>query len=155
MKINETKKMIVLTAAEMKEARKFGTPEYRALQEARRDYPGFATVQEKRKKNNGDFAKLTKADIIRYVDRHGSEEQKNTLVFLTKKTVDPETGEYHEPQPFFEVKKWFLNEFPDLRKARADYRQKVQSIYDAAEAKAAQIENSKIQNIHNAERVGA
>lgn len=136
MFINEKKASIELTTAEMKEARKFGTKEYRDLQEARRDYPNFAVV-EKKSKNKSDFANLNLKTIKDYVAKHGDDEQKEALSFMTKKRVDAESGEYSEPVSFFEIKNWFLNEFPELKKQRAEYRQKVQSILDAAANKAA------------------
>ena len=136
MFINEKRVSIELTTAEMKEARKFGTKEYRDLQEARRDYPNFAVV-EKKSKNKSDFANLNLKTIKDYVAKHGNDEQKESLDFMTKKRVDAESGEYSEPVSFFEIKNWFLNEFPELKKQRAEYRQKVQSILDAAANKAA------------------
>ena len=136
MTINEKKMSIELTNAEMKEARKFGTKEYRDLQEARRDYPNFAVV-EKKSKNKSDFANLNLKTIKDYVAKHGDDEQKEALSFMTKKRVDAESGEYSEPVSFFEVKNWFLNEFPELKKQRTEYRQRVQEILDAAAEKAA------------------
>ena len=136
MFINEKRVSIELTTAEMKEARKFGTKEYRDLQEARRDYPNFAVV-EKKSKNKSDFANLNLKTIKDYVAKHGDDEQKEALSFMTKKRVDAESGEYSEPVSFFEIRNWFLNEFPELKKQRAEYRQKVQSILDAAANKAA------------------
>ena len=40
-------------------------------------------------------------------------------------------------ESFFQIKKWFLEEFSELKQARKEYREKVQKIYEAAEAKAA------------------
>lgn len=138
MIINEKKMSIELTAAEMKEARKFGTMEYRNLQEARRDYPDFAVVK-KQARSKSDFAGLNLKTIKTYVAKHGDDQQKEKLNFMTKKRVDVESGEYIEPTSFFEIKKWFLNEFPELKKQRAEYRQRVQEILDSAAAKAAEI----------------
>lgn len=72
-----------------------------------------------------------------YVAKHGNDEQKESLDFMTKKRVDAESGEYSEPVSFLEIKNWFLNEFPELKKQHAEYRQKVQKILDAAANKAA------------------
>ena len=44
MFINEKKKAIELSKKEAKAAAKFGTTEYKQLQEARRDYPTFSVV---------------------------------------------------------------------------------------------------------------
>ena len=135
MKINLIKKSIELTKSEMKQAMIYGTNEYDMLQAIRRDYPGFRTVEEKTKKNKNDFGKLDMKTIKAYVAKHGTDEQKQNFAYISKRTVD-EDGEYHEPQSFFLIKSWFLNEFPEIKQARKDYRIKVQAIYDAAEAKA-------------------
>lgn len=136
MTIIEKKMSIELTNAEMKEARKFGTKEYRDLQEARRDYPNFAVVVKKGK-NNSDFANLSMKTIKDYVAKHGDDEQKAALETLTKRNMDIDSDEYAEPVSFFTIKTWFLNEFPEVKEKRAAYRQKVQSILDAAANKAA------------------
>ena len=49
MFINEKKNAIELSKKEAKAAAKFGTTEYKQLQEARRDYPTFSVVTVTRK----------------------------------------------------------------------------------------------------------
>lgn len=129
------KKSIELTKSEMKSAMVFGTQEYKNLQEARRDYPGYKVVELKAKRNKNDFSGVDMGYIRSYVEKNGSPEQKEALAFLSQKSVDAE-GNYHEPQPFFQIKAWFLNEFPELKQQRVDYRKKVLEIYRAAEEKA-------------------
>lgn len=128
---------IELTTAEMKKAMIFGSDEYKALQEARRDYPNYRVV-EKKIKNKSEFGKLTMKTIKAYVEKHGSDRQKNDLEIMTQKGVDMETGEYMEAASFFAIKGWFLNTFPELKAQRAEHRQKVQEILrDAADRAAA------------------
>ncbi len=128
---------IELTTAEMKKAMIFGSDEYKALQEARRDYPNYRVV-EKKIKNKSEFGKLTMKTIKAYVEKHGSDKQKNDLEIMTQKGVDMETGEYMEAASFFAIKGWFLNTFPELKAQRAEHRQKVQEILrDAADRAAA------------------
>ena len=136
MKTNLTTKTIELTKAEMKAAMTYGTAEYNMLQAIRRDYPGFEVIEAvKVKKSKNDFADLNMKTIRAYVEKHGTDEQKQNFAFISKRSVD-EYGEYHEAQSFFEIKSWFLNDFPEIRKQRKDFREKVQAIYEAAEAKA-------------------
>ena len=42
-----------------------------------------------------------------------------------------------EPLPFFEIKSWFLNSFPEIKAERKAYREKVQAILDEAKSKVA------------------
>ena len=136
MTINYEKKAIELTTAEMKEAKKYGSDMYNDLREARNDNPGFRVVEVKVKKSKNDFSDLNMKTIKAYVEKHGSDEQKEHFEFISKKTIT-EDGEYVEAQSFFQIKKWFLEEFSELKQARKEYREKVQKIYEAAEAKAA------------------
>lgn len=135
MTINYEKKAIELTTAEMKEAKKFGSDMYKMVCEVRRDYPNFEVKEVKTKKSKSDFSDLNMKTIKAYVEKRGSDEQKANFKFISQKTIN-EDGEYVEAQSFFEIKKWFLNEFPEIKQARKDYREKVQKIYEAAELKA-------------------
>ena len=137
MTINYNNNTIELTTAEMKEAQKYGSDMYNQICEIRRDFPNFKVkeIKSKAKKAKNDFGDLNMKTIKAYVEKHGTEEQKEHFAFISKKSIDAE-GEYVEAQSFFEIKNWFLNEFTELKKARKDYREKVQKIYEAAEAKA-------------------
>ena len=134
MNINFTTNTIELTKAEMREAAKYGSDMYKAVMAARRDNPGSRIVELKAKKTKAAFASLDMKFIKEYVEKHGSDEQKAAFTFITKRTVN-EDGEYCEAQSFFQIKSWFLAEFPEIKQSRKDYREKVQSIYNAAAAK--------------------
>ena len=136
MKINMTDNTIELTAAETKTAFTYGTREYRNLQAARRDYPEFEVVTIKAKRNHNDFSDLTLKSISIYVEKNGTDEQKEHFAFISKRTID-EDGAYCEPQPFFKIKEWFLATFPEIKAERKAYRDKVQAILDEAKAKVA------------------
>ncbi len=136
MKTNLTKKTIELTKAEYKAAMTYGNDEYKALQAMRRDYPGFRVVEEKTKRGKSEFASLDMKTIRAYVEKHGDDAQKQNFAFISKRSID-EDGEYREAQSFFEIKKWYLNEFPEIKQQRKDYRMKVQQIFEAAGIKAA------------------
>ena len=135
MTINFKNNTIELTKNEMNEAKKYGSQGYIDLMNARRDNPGFHVVEIKAKKSKSDFSNLNMKTIKAYVEKNGSDEQKAKFTTISKRTIGAD-GEYCEAQPFFQIKSWFLNEFPEIKKGRKDYRQKIQEIYDAAEAKA-------------------
>lgn len=110
MTINFTNKTIELTTAEMKKASVYNSDAYKALREARIDNPTFKIVEKKAAKSKDKFARLTMKDIAAHVEKYGSDNQKKNFEFLTN---GPE-----EKASFFEVKKWFMNEFR-LREVRA------------------------------------
>lgn len=135
MFINEREMKVEMTAEEYKKAMTPGTNEYNTYREIRRDYPGIRAEAVKSKKNKNDFSDLKKAHIKTYVEKHGTEEQKATFNFISKKRIT-EDGEYVEAQSFLKIKEWFLNEFPELKKSRKEYREKIEKIYEEAAAKA-------------------
>ena len=136
MNINFNNSTIELTKTEMSEATKYGSEMYNAVMAARRDNPGYRVVEIKTKKVKSDFANLDLKTISSYVGKNGNDEQKANFAFISKRTIG-EDGEYCEAQPFFQIKAWFLAEFPEIKQGRKDYREKIQSIYEAAAAKAA------------------
>lgn len=133
MTINFRMHSIELTSAEMKEASTYGTDTYKNLQAARQDYPNYKVVEIKAKRSKNDFADLDMKSIRSYVEKHGTEDQKEHFAFISKRTID-EDGAYCEPQPFFIIKQWFLATFPELKAERKAYREKVQAILDEAKA---------------------
>ncbi len=136
MFVNFEKNAIELSATEMNEAKKYGSEMYNAVMAARRDNPGYRVVEVKAKKAKSDFANLNLKTIASYVEKNGTDEQKKNFALISKRTIG-EDGEYCEAQPFFQIKAWFLAEFPEIKQSRKDYREKIQSIYEAAAAKAA------------------
>ena len=134
MFVNFENSTIELTKSEMTAAKQYGSEMYNAVMAARRDNPGSRIVELKAKKTKAAFASLDMKFIKEYVEKHGSDEQKAAFTFITKRTVN-EDGEYCEAQSFFQIKSWFLAEFPEIKQSRKDYREKIQSIYDAAAAK--------------------
>jgi len=120
MTINFSAKTIALSASEMKAASKYNSDMYNALRDARNDNPGFAVVTEKAKKSKAAFAGLTKEIIAKYVEKNGTDEQKADFENLTKKTIDEDTLEVAPAASFFEIKKWFLGSFPEVKKTLED-----------------------------------
>ena len=139
MNINFNNNTIELTKTEMNNAKKYGSDMYILVTNARRDNPGYRVVEVKTKKGKSDFANLDMKTIKAYVAKHGNSGQKESFAIISKRTIG-EDGEYCEAQPFFQIKAWFLNEFPEIKQERKKYREKVQGIYEAAENKASEIE---------------
>ena len=136
MNINFEKKTIELTKSEMREAKKYASEMYNTVMASLRDNPGYRVVEIKAKKAKSDFANLNLKTIRAYVEKNGSDEQKEHFAFISKRTIG-EDGEYCEAQPFFSIKQWFLNEFPEIKQGRKAYREKVQNIFESAAAKIA------------------
>ena len=137
MFINEAKKVIEMSAVEYKKSMTYGTEEYKALREIRADFPGFRTVEMKPKKGKTPLDKLTLKDIKDYVKAHGTPKQKQELIDMSVARYTDE-GVYIEAKPFFEIKQWFLAEFPVYKKALDDHEAEMKKIFDAVDTKIAE-----------------
>ncbi len=136
MNINFNAKTIELTTAEMREASKYGSQAYRDLMDARRDNPGYRTVEKKVKRTKSVFDNLTMADIRAYVKEHGTPEQKKQFLTISTAYVTDD-GIYHAAQSFFEIKKWFLAEFPQYKESMEQHNAEIIRIFEAVDAKIA------------------
>lgn len=126
MIINYDEKKIELTKTEMNEAKKYGSQMYTDLMNARRDNPDYAVAEIKAKRVKTPLDKLTMAKMRAYVKAHGTPEQKQMFLDISTPHYTDE-GVYAPALPFFDVKKWFLNDFPGYREA-IDKREKEMAI---------------------------
>ena len=98
-------------------ARKFGTQQYRDLQEARRDYPNFKVVTLTRKaaSKQDTYKGLTYEFMESYIQKHDDEKQSIMAAYLTLrgKSVDAMEN-LVEPYSYGQMKKWFLKTFPAI-----------------------------------------
>ena len=115
MIINFAEKKIELTKNEMNEAKKYGSQAYIDLMNARRDNPDYAVVEIKAKRVKTPLDKLTMASMKAYIKAHGTPEQKQMFLDISTPHYT-DKGVYVAALPFFDVKKWFLNAFPEYKK---------------------------------------
>ena len=137
IRINEAKRVIEVTKGFAKEASKYGTMEYRELQEVRRDYPNFKVVTRSTVKNKDGFKGLTFEYMEKYIKKHreieieneetGEKSKRDLLVEFYGYCGKDEKGkklEIAKGATYAEVKKWFLEQYPVFR----EYRNNVKNI---------------------------
>ena len=98
-------------------ARKFGTKQYRDLQEARRDYPNFKVVTNTRKSTGcqDTYKGLTYKFMVDYIQKHDDAEQSIMDEYLTLRGLTEAAKEnLLEPYSYYEMKTWFLKTFPAI-----------------------------------------
>ena len=144
MFINEAKKVFEMNAAEYKAAMTYGTEAYKALRELRADYPGFRAVEMKPKKSKSPLDKLDMKTVRAYVRAHGSDAQKKEFLDMSTSHYT-ESGVYIEAKSFFEVKKWFLVEFPEYKEAVDNHEKEMERIFTMIEEKIAEAEAKAIE----------
>ena len=119
MNINMKKNAIELTKKEAASAAKFGTAEYKMLQEARKDYPGFKviTITRKSTTKKESCKGLTYAYMETYIKKHDDEEKSIMAEYLMLRGLSEEAEEaLAESFTYQEMKEWFLKKFPAIKK---------------------------------------
>ena len=106
-------------------ARKFGTKQYRDLQEARRDYPNFkvVTVTRKATAKKNTVKGLTYEYMKMYIEKHDDDNKSIMAEYMMLRGMTDEAEEVlAESFTYMEMKDWFLKKFPAIasfREARA------------------------------------
>ena len=143
MFINVKKNAIVLSKKEAKAAAKFGTTEYKQLQEARRDYPTFSvvTVTRKTTAKKNTFKGLTYEYMKKYIQTHDDEKGSNMAVFMELRGKSDEADEAQaDSMSYGEIKLWVLDTYPEIKNFHESRADRIQAIKEkqkkAAEAKA-------------------
>ena len=117
MTINEKKNAIEMTKKFAAAARKFGTKQYRDLQEARRDYPNFKVVTVTRKATScqDTYKGLTYKFMEDYIQKHDDAEQSIMAEFEMLRGTSAEAQEaLADSASYKEIKEWFLKKFPAI-----------------------------------------
>ena len=119
MTICERTRTISLTKKEMTTARRLGTPKYKELQTARRDYPGFTvtTATHKVKTQRETYKGLTYAYMEKYIKTHDDENETIWVEYMKYRgtPIFPE-DEMPEPYTYMQMKDWFLGKFEAVAK---------------------------------------
>lgn len=111
------KNAIEMTKKFAKAAAKFGSPEYKQLQEARRDYPTFSvkTVSQKPATKKNTIKGLTYEYMEMYIQKHDDAEKSIMAEYLMLRGMTDEAEEaLAESFTYLEMKDWFLKKFPAI-----------------------------------------
>ena len=115
--ISTTNNTIVLSKKFAAAAAKYGTEEYRMLQEARRDYPGYEVVEaaKKAKAAKDPYKKLDFDFMEKYILAHEDPEQKNMKTYLDLRGKSVEAIENGAAsKSLSEIRSWFLSAYPQV-----------------------------------------
>jgi len=102
-------------------AAKYGTEEYKELQEVRRDYPGYkvnvvkSRKDDKKKEDKDVFKGLTYDYMEKYIEAHDDEEKSIMAEYLDLRGKSDEAKRLQAGSAsFLEIRSWFLNTFPAI-----------------------------------------
>ena len=106
---------LVLTKSFASKAAIFGSDEYKMLQEARRDYPGYKVTVGKTKEAKNIYAGLDYDYMEKYIKAHDDDKQSimNEYLMLRGKSDDALEIQAGSAS-FLEIRSWFLKTFPAI-----------------------------------------
>lgn len=140
--MNHKNRTIELTKAFYNASCKFGTEEYKMLQEARHDYPKYkvVTVKPKAKSTRDCYKGLDLGFIEMYIEKHDDEEHKTMATFKMLCAKDDESKEMNlKAESFLKIRAWFLEKYPEVEKFYKDAEETANDIQkkreDALKAK--------------------
>ena len=108
---------LVLTKAFAAKAAIFGTDEYKMLQEARRDYPGYKVTvgKTKNKEQKNAFAGLDYDYMEKYIAAHDNAEKSIMAEYQMLRGESEEAKAINaRSASFLEIRSWFLKTFPAI-----------------------------------------
>ena len=117
MTINFHSNSIEMTKKFAKAASRFGSDEYKALQEARKDYPTFkiVTVSRKPATQRDSYKGLTYEYMEMYIQKHDDEQKSIMAEFEMLRGTSAEAQEaLADSASYKEIKEWFLKKFPAI-----------------------------------------
>ena len=117
MTINYSSRTIQLTKKFAKAAEKFGSDEYKNLQEARRDNPTFKIVVVSRKTSSkkDTYKGLTYSYMETYIKAHDDDQKSIMAEYEMLRGISKAAQEaLAEPCSYNEMKTWFLKTFPEI-----------------------------------------
>lgn len=116
--INNKARTIEMTKKFEKAASRFGSDEYKTLQEARRDYPTYKViVKTSTAKSKESFKGLTYEYMKKYIAAHDNEGKTIMAEFEMLRGTSAEAKEMNAAaRPYGEMKKWFFDKYPAFKK---------------------------------------
>ena len=139
--INTAARSIVLSKKFAAAAAKYGTEEYRMLQEARRDYPGYEVVEaaKKAKAAKDPYKKLDFDFMEKYILAHEDPEQKNMKTYLDLRGKSKEAIENGAAsKSLTEIRSWFLSAYPQVAQFHEKREQEMMRLRAEKEKKLAE-----------------
>ena len=114
VRINRNSRTIEVTKSFDKAASRFGTDEYQAMQQVRKDYPDFAIVVETVRTKADHFKGLTYDFMEKYIASHdNADERMAEFNDLRAKSEDAQAFGV-ESLSYGEIKAWFFKNYPEI-----------------------------------------
>lgn len=115
--INNKARTIEMTKKFEKAASRFGSDEYKMLQEARKDYPAYkVVVKTSAAKGKESFKGLTYEYMEKYIAAHDDDDKTIMAEYKMLRAISDEAKEMSAAaRPYGEMKKWFFDKYPAFK----------------------------------------
>ena len=114
VRINRSSRTIEVTKSFDKAASRFGTREYEAMQQVRKDYPDFTIVVKTVRSKADHFAGLTYDFMEKYIASHENADE-NMAMFMDHRAKSDEALAFGaEALSYGEIKAWFFKTYPEI-----------------------------------------
>ena len=115
--INNKARTIEMTKKFEKAASRFGSDEYKMLQEARKDYPAYkVVVKASTAKGKESFKGLTYEYMEKYIVAHDDENKTVMAEYKMLRGLSDEAQEMNAAaRSYGEMKKWFFDQYPAFK----------------------------------------
>ena len=139
IQINHKNNTIEMTKKFYTESCKFGTEEYKMLQEARRDYPGYkvnvvkSRKDDKKKENMDAFKGLTYDYMEKYIKAHDEDGSHMADFLILRGKSEDAVEALADSASYREIRDWFLATYPAIKQ----FYTKRAALLNKASAKAA------------------
>lgn len=110
--INRTNGTIIITKSFENKASKYGSEEYKTLLQAQQENAGFKVVVKSSTRKSSKASKITLEDMKRYIEFH-DDSNKSGMTAFEKMYNAKKYGELQN-KTFFEIKKWFFEQYPEV-----------------------------------------
>ena len=113
IEICREKRIILVNKEFYKASNEYGSEAYKELMGAQKDFPKFKVVV-KTVKNKNEFKNIDNDFMVAYISAHDDEKKSIRAKFdILCGKAESEDGKLGRVS-FFELKKWFLNTFPEI-----------------------------------------
>ena len=116
--VRDTSRTIEVSKKFYTRASRFGSEEYKMLQEARRDNPGYKVVvaaPKASKSSKPSFKGLTYEYMEKYILSHDDEKNSAMKEYMSLRAMTDEAEEAcAETCSYQEIKVWFLDKYPEI-----------------------------------------
>ena len=114
VRIVRASRIIEVSKSFDKAASRFGTREYEALQQVRKDYPDFAIVVKTVRSKADHYKGLTYDFMEKYIASHGNAEERMAEFNDLRATSDEAQAFGAEALSYGEIKAWFFKNYPEI-----------------------------------------